>query len=51
MQKRTNLSIDPKNISILLDAISYSSWNNRQLSSDDKNYIDELYKTLESFES
>jgi len=42
-----NYSFDSKDIEIILNALSYTHWNDRELTEEDRNYIDNLYESLE----
>jgi len=41
-------SFDARDIEIILDSLSYSHWNDRNLTEEDRNYIDGLYQSLEN---
>jgi hypothetical protein len=40
-------SFDERDMEIILNALSYIHWNDRDLTEDDRNYIDGLYQSLE----
>jgi len=37
-----------KDMEIILDALSYAHWNDKALSTSDRDYIDGLYQSLEN---
>jgi len=37
-----------KDMEIILDALSYAHWNDKSLSTSDRDYIDGLYQSLEN---
>lgn len=43
--------ISERDINLILNAISYQHWNDRELSSDDRNYLDSFYQALENLVS
>ena len=43
--------ISERDINLILSAISYQHWNDRELSSDDRNYLDSFYQALENLVS
>ena len=42
------LTLSEKDINILLNALSYQHWNDRELTNSEQNYIDGFYQALES---
>ena len=43
-----NYSFDSKDIEIILNALSYTHWNDRELTEDDRNYMDSLYQAIDN---
>lgn len=39
---------DPKDMEIILNALSYVHWNDKSLTVDERNYIDGLYQSLDN---
>ena len=43
-----NYSFDARDIEIILNALSYAHWNDRELTEEDRNYMDSLYQSLDN---
>lgn len=48
---KIEITITERDINLILNAISYQHWNDRELTSEDKDYLDGFYQTLESLVS
>lgn len=48
---KIEITISERDINLILNAISYQHWNDRELTSEDKDYLDEFYQALESLVS
>jgi hypothetical protein len=45
------ITISERDIDLILSAISYQHWNDRELSNEDRDYLDGFYQALESLVS
>lgn len=43
-----NYNFDSRDIEIILSALSYTHWNNKDLTEEERDYIDGLYQSLEN---
>lgn len=48
---KIEITIDERDINLILNAISYQHWNDRELTSEDKDYLDGFYQALENLVS
>lgn len=48
---KIEITITERDINLILNAISYQHWNDRELTSEDKDYLDGFYQALESLVS
>lgn len=48
---KIEITINERDINLILNAISYQHWNDRELTSEDKDYLDGFYQALESLVS
>lgn len=47
-EEYTSYRFSPKDMEIILDALSYVHWNDRGLTQTDRDYIDGLYQSLDN---
>lgn len=43
-----SFKFSPKDMEIILDALSYVHWNDKSISQSDRDYIDGLYQSLDN---
>lgn len=42
------MSLSERDVDLILSAISYQHWNDRELTSEDKSYLEGFYQALEN---